>query len=149
VEASDELTSLAKTITRLTRARSSARLVLPTQAGSHQPVRVNANGVLSAFGETIDTAEPFDLSYVWAFGSKSARRHLDALVVSQSDSAVALSLNQRPGGSPAAGALPSATPEMPNVELSPNEILSPACLGALVGFLERAPGNAKKQRDSA
>ena len=143
VEAGEELAALAEAIRDQAERSGSALLVVPTAHAEHPVARIDRQGVLSAFGERIDTTEPFDRTIVGALGSEPIAG-TDAIVLQQGDAGVCLSLSKRPGGWPSLGALPAAAPELPSVELDARHVLSPAALAALTACIEAraTPGSS-------
>ncbi len=135
VEATPALEALADRARELAQRSSSALLALPTAHPEHTTLRIDSEGVLTAFGERIDTRQRFDQSYVWSFGKKNARGDADAIVLRQGDAGLCLSMSVRPGGFPSIGGFPPAAPELPTPEMPREEVLSPVAVAALDGFL--------------
>lgn len=137
VEANGALESLADRARELAQRSGGALLALPTAHPDHSVLRVDESGVLLAFGERIDTCRSFDRSYVWSFGKKNARGDADAIVLTQDDAGLCLSVCIRPGGFPSVGGFPPASPELPTPEMPRSEVLSPVAVGTLDGFLDQ------------
>jgi hypothetical protein len=141
VEAGASLAALAERVADLAAESSGAWLVLPAAHAQFPEIRIDDTGVLRAFGERIDTHEPFVLDYVWCYGKKNPRADADAILLRQGERALCLSVTRRPGGWPALGALPSAAPELPTPELPADQVLTPVALAALDGyFMARSCG---------
>lgn len=136
VEAGPALESLADRSREVAERSGGALLALPTAHPEHNSLRVDESGVLTAFGERIDTRQSFDRSYVWSFGKKNARGDADAIVLRQGEAGLCLSVSARPGGFPSIGGFPPAAPELPTPEMAREEVLSPVAVGALDGFLD-------------
>jgi hypothetical protein len=137
VEPSEQLRHLARRLREAAEITGGALLALPTLHPHFHAVRVTAAGKLEAFGSSIDVAAPYSLQRFWALGRENARGDTDAVLLEQDESAILLSVSVRPGGWPAPGALPSAAPEQLSPELPAEEVLSPAALAVLDGFLCR------------
>ncbi len=139
VEASQELSALGNAIREAAAAHGGALLVLPTAHPAHPVLRIRPDGVLEAFGETLDTRRAFDRTYVWTHGRENDRSDADALILRQDeDRAVRLSVTRTPGRWPAHDALPGLRLDVPGPEVPAEELLSPVGFGAVEAALDAA-----------
>ncbi len=137
VAADAALEALADRCRELAQRSGGALLALPTSHPEHTALRVDSDGVLTAFGERIDTRRRFKRSYVWSFGQRNARGDADAIVLTQDDAGLCLAVCVRPGGFPSIGGFPPASPQLPTPEMPQSEVLSPVAVAALDGFLSQ------------
>lgn len=117
------------------------QLCLPLRPHTKSVVRVSAAGVLSAFGERIDTGREFLKSYIWALGKENTQKDADALLVRQESQALCLSMVQHPGGWPRVGSVLPVAPEFPSPELPVDQTVDPVVFGSVDTLLSQ-----KKQR---